>query len=396
MRIESQTGAFRYPEGLPYSSSLYVEGVRVLEAWDRGVRALDGLGYWLLRIPMWLFVSFVGAVGVAKATFIWKTPNVEGAAPVFPQATSSSDMLVGIGVVRLVQGNSWGYFIVTMVALVAALVIVWRAGRPSDGSRVTDRIRLILAIAWPFLMANLAWFGHGSEFLVLFVAMAVLLRSPLLWVLGTVGASLTHPTQAFATFVGLLVLTWAPEFRALRLRAVVGTSMGAISTVGFSIWMSAAGVPSRIDNALEVLLGSILNALRHGILGLYSGWGVWWVVVLAAFVLVGRRGKVAIIVSGIVFPVIGTMVGWDGTRNFVAVAGATGLAFIWLLVKRDQEVIDIPKPRADAIRCRVLGIIAIAFLVLPNVVILMVGDGVPRPGWMWVGLFENYLLPRFG
>jgi hypothetical protein len=333
---------------------------------------------------------------VAKATFIWKIPNVEGAAPVFPQATSSSDMLVGIGVVKLVQGSSWGYLLVTVTALVVALIIVWRAGRPNGACPVTDRIRLILAVAWPFLMANLAWLGHGSEFLVLFVAMAVLLRSPWLWVLGAVGASLTHPTQAFATFVGLLVLTWAPEFRELRLRAVVGTLVGAISAIGFSMWMAASGVPSRIDNALEVLLGSILNALRHGVLGLYSGWGVWWVVVLAAFVLVGRRGKVAIVVSAIVLPVIGTMVGWDGTRNFVAVAGATGLAFIWLLVKRDQKEIGKSRMGGDAIRSRALGVIAVAFLVMPNVVILMLGDGVPRPGWMWVGLFENYILPRFG
>lgn len=368
----------------------------MLEAWDKGVKALDGLGSWLLRIPLWLFVLLIGAVGVAKATFIWKTPNVEGAAPLFPQATSSSDMLVGIGVVKLVQGSSWGYLIVTMAALVAALVIVWRAGRTPETAVGTDRIRLILAVAWPFLMANLAWLGHGSEFLVLFIAMAVLLRSPWLWVLGTVGASLTHPTQAFASFVGLLVLTWAPEFRELRVRAVVGTVVGALSTAGFSMWMAAAGVPSRIDNALEVLFGSILNALRHGILGLYSGWGVWWIVVLAAFVMVGRRGKVAIIVSGIVLPIIGTMVGWDGTRNFVAVAGATGLAFIWFLVKRDQEVTDTSKVRSETIRCRALGVIAIAFLVLPNVVILMVGDGVPRPGWMWVGLFENFVLPGLG
>ena len=368
----------------------------MLEAWDKGVKALDGLGGWLLRIPLGLFVLLVGAVGVAKATFIWKTPNVEGAAPVFPQATSSSDMLVGIGVVKLVQGSNWGYLIVTMAALVAAAVIVWRAGRNPETADSTDRIRLILAAAWPFLMANLAWFGHGSEFLVLFVAMAVLLRNRWLWVLGTLGASLTHPTQAFASFVGLLVLTWAPEFRELRIRALVGTALGAVSTIGFSIWMASAGVPSRIDNALEVLFGSILNALRHGILGLYSGWGVWWIVVLAALVIVGRRGKVAIVVSGIVLPIIGTMVGWDGTRNFVAVAGATGLALVWLLVKRDQEDADLSEARSEAIRCRALGVIAIAFLVLPNVVILMVGDGVPRPGWMWVGLFENFVLPRLG
>jgi len=187
-----------------------------------------------------------------------------------------------------------------------------------------------------------------------------------------------------------------------RGRAVVGMIVGAISTVGFSTWMAAAGVPSRIDNALEVLFGSSLNALRHGMLGLYSGWGVWWIVVLAAFVMAGRRGKVSIIVSRIVLPIIGTMVGWDGTRNFVAVAvavavaGATGLAFIWPLVKRDQEATDTSRAHSETIRCRALGVIAIAFVVLPNVVILMVGDGVPRPGWMWVGLFENFVLPRLG
>ena len=276
----------------------------MFEVWQKGGMGLDNLGRWLLRIPLWAFVLLVGAIGVAKATFIWKTPNVEGAAPVFPQATSSSDMLVGIGVVKLVQGSSWGYLAVTAGALAAALVIVWRAGGYPNTPPATDRVRLILAVSWPFLMANLAWFGHGSEFLVLFVAMAVLMRRSSLWVVGTIGAALTHPSQAFATFVGLLILSWAPEFRELLPRAVVGTITGAVSTVGFSIWMAAAGVPSRIDNAMEVLFGSILNALRHGILGLYSGWGVWWIVVMAVFVVVSRRANFAVVISGVLLPII--------------------------------------------------------------------------------------------
>ena len=49
------------------------KGVRVLEAWDKDEKAPDGLGSWPLRIPLWLFVVLIWALGVAKATFIWKT-----------------------------------------------------------------------------------------------------------------------------------------------------------------------------------------------------------------------------------------------------------------------------------------------------------------------------------
>ena len=90
------------------------------------------------------------------------------------------------------------------------------------------------------------------------------------------------------------------------------------------------------------------------------------------------------------------MIGWDGTRNFVAVAGATGLAFVWFLVKRDHETGVASSPSRHSQDRTLLGFAFVAFLLMPNVIMLMVGDGMPRPGWMWVGLFENYVLPRFG
>ena len=351
------------------------------------------LGSWLVGLSPRVFLLTFTLLAITKIAFIWRLPNVHGAAPAFPSPRENSDLFLGILTYQVTGGNQVGYLLVGLLALVLSVLVIWLSGERATALSATGRTRFILAVSWPLFITQFTWFGHGVEFLPLGIALAVLARSRILQLLGVVIAAFAHPTQAFAAFFTLLVLTFAPEFKRYRPIASIATVVGAIVTIGFSVWIQTAGIPSRIPLAVEVLPQSILNALRHGILGLYSGWAVWWFVVLLAFVLVRGRSKIIVVITAVIFPSIATMIAWDGTRDFVAVAGAVGLALMaFVLNSSATQDEGATNEAARAPGNFALALTAIVFVVLPNVQIMMIGDGIPEPGWMWVGLFENYVL----
>ena len=355
------------------------------------------LGAWLARIPFWAFAALVLAIAAAKSTFIWRLPNVHGAAPAFPEARENSDLFLGIVSYHVVGGSNWGYLILNGAALFLACLLIWLSASREERFSATGRILLILAFSWPFVATHLAWFGHGTEFFPLGVALTILAKRRWIWIAGVLVTALAHPAQSFATFTTLALLTLAPEFRSWRVRALTGMAVGGLALVGFTLWLRAAGLPSRISLAIEAMPLSLLDPLRHGILGPYSGWGVWWIVILVAFAITAGRTRLLILVTAFIIPSLGAMLNWDGTRDFVGPAAAVGLVlFLFVFnpsspVKNDTSGDGLKKPSPEMI----LAVIALLFLFLPNIQIMMIGDGIPEPGWMWVGLFENYVLPAF-
>ena len=365
------------------------------EAFRSLVLGMSRFGSWLSKIPFWVFALSVLALSAAKATFIWRLPNVHGAAPAFPEARENSDLFLGIISYQVVGGSNWGYLILNGAALFLASLLIWLSGPSDERFTSAGRTRLILAFSWPFVATHLAWFGHGTEFFPLGIALAILARSRWIWILGIVIAALAHPAQSFAAFTTLALLTLAPEFRSWRIRAVTGMLVGGASLVGFTLWLRAAGLPSRITLAIEAMPLSLLNPLRHGILGPYSGWGVWWIVVLVAFVLATKRTRILIAITAFVIPSLGAMLNWDGTRDFVGPAAAVGLVLFVFAFNTTR--VSSPETPTGALKVPsselILATMALLFIFMPNIQIMMIGDGIPEPGWMWVGLFENYVIP---
>ena len=353
------------------------------------------LGAWLARIPFWVFAALVLAIAAAKTTFIWRLPNVHGAAPAFPEPRENSDLFLGIISYQVVGGSNWGYLILNGAALFFASLLIWLSSPKEERFSATGRTRLILAFSWPFVATHLAWFGHGTEFFPLGIALAILAQRNWVWLLGIFIAALAHPAQTFAAFTTLAVLTLASQFRAWRRRAILGMLIGGASLVGFTLWLRTAELPSRITLAIEAMPLSLLNPLRHGILGPYSGWGVWWIVVIIAFAIANRQGRIFIALAAFVIPSLGAMLNWDGTRDFVGPAAAVGLVLLLFIFNPRQPegpaVVSAgwQRPSSETI----LAVMALLFLFLPNIQIMMIGDGIPEPGWMWVGLFENYVIP---
>lgn len=343
-------------------------------------RMTGNFGAWLARIPGWFFALIALTIFLAKSILVWRLEILSGVAERFPKVDGfSSSNLVGIIIYRGTGGSPPLYAALASLALAAAVVIIWRAG---GANTVRRRTFLLLALSWPLLLADLAWLGNGFEFLALFVTLAVLTQHRALWVTGSLMAALTHPEQAFLAFASLGLLSLGQEFRSLRNRALTGAIGGAIAGVASSVWLSLSGADSRTTFFFDWLVDSLVLFFRNAALLIYSGWGVWWLLLLLVFASVTWRTRWLLVLTALAVPIAITATTIDGTRVFAGVASAVGLALIAFI--RDQSTAGAAgQGEGSQQEMALLGLTFLAFAILPNVQVVMWAE-VLSPGTSWI------------
>lgn len=362
-------------------------------------RAVARLGQWAVNVPYPLFVALAFALSVAKATFDWQGNWLSVAAREFPDPVSAvSTNFVGIALTNLSPANSSPILLgASLMALGAAVIVLARLLAGSQATTEKRRVAIVAALSWPAVLASLPWLSNGSAFLPLFVVLAVLAKSRSLIVIGLLGAALTHPEHSFAAFACLLVLTFESDFKVFRVRAFVGLGISSLIVALSAIWMASGGVPSRLPLILDSANVSLRWAVRHGILGVYSWWSVWWLVIALAFVAaVGLRRKLWLLAAAVLIPGLLTVLTADYTRVFVAVSSAVGVALAWKIFQDEESELTSQPAKQRLPEGFVLGVWIIAWLALPNLVFLYPSDGIAEPGFYPFGLVENYVLPRLG
>lgn len=347
-------------------------------------RMVSEFGTWLARIPGWLFTLIALTIFFAKSIVVWRLELLGDVAERFPVVEGfGSSNFVGIALYRAIGGSPALYAALAGLALAAAVVIIWRAG---GADQARSRTFLLLALSWPLLLADLAWLGNGFEFLALFVALAVLTQHRALWVTGALLAALTHPEQAFLAFASLGLLSLGQEFRYLRSRALAGAISAAIVGLASTVWLSLSGADSRTTFFFDWLVDSLVLFFRNAALLIYSGWGLWWLLLLVVFASVTRRTRWLLVLTALAVPAAMTATTIDGTRVFAGVASAVGLALIAFL--RDQRHADpTGKLERDQQDTAFLGITFLAFVILPNIQVIMWAE-VLSPGTSWIDLFR--------
>lgn len=133
--------------------------------------------------------------------------------------------------------------------------------------------------------------------------------------------------------------------------------------------MRANGTESRLD-AFAVNLGEALDfAVSRDLLGLYAGWGVWWIVIIGSLGLMKRRDGVITVIAAIGIPFLAMSMTLDGNRVFAGVGAATGLALLQLNFETDRKDGILSKDAAEVTRTSAwtLGIVTSATLVMPFV-----------------------------
>lgn len=357
-------------------------------------RAISRLGCWLLSLPSWQYIAGIAVLAALKTTFLWRGSFFYQEAAAFPTpVTHFSTNFIAV-VLHKLSGDyvSIIFLGVSMVALAAALIsLIYFQWQRTDNDE-DRRIIIILAFGWPAILVVLPWIGNGTAFLPLFMILALLARHRLIWVPALLLAIATHPEHAFVGLALLALLSSRPEFSGFRRRAVVGSGLSGVAVVVTVIWLAANGVAGRGGEFTSGIGFALPFALRNGLLGAYTWWGLWWLVVAFVVMTVSRRTRWYVITLAVLGPAFLTAVTADYTRVFIGVALPVGIAMLTLLVTSGstRSSDDYPGPRPGL----ALGFWFAAFLLLPNLIIMMPGDGVPLPGAYWVGLVENYVLPR--
>jgi len=338
--------------------------------WNRISDLAISFGLWLSRIPLGLFVVLSAAIVALKSPIIpvWVVGEV---AEAFPEPVGKqSNVFVGILLWRLVGGNEY-FAAVGLLAILAAVVVVWLCSSSKRMSSVDGRSQLLLALTWPPVLSGVAWFGYGTEFFPLGIAIAVLTQRKWIVAFGAVLASLSHPEIALASFTCLLVLSLAQPFGRFRLSALIGLLVSAPIWVASTAWMRANGAESRLDAFAINLREALEFAVSRDLLGLYAGWGIWWIVIIGSLGLMKRRDALITVVAAVGIPFLAMSLTLDGNRVFAGVGAATGLAVLWQIFETDEndgvrskktETAEITRTSAWT-----LGIVASATLVMPFV-----------------------------
>ena len=357
--------------------------------------ATTRLGNGLAAMPIGAFIALVAALAFLKSTFLWRGSYFYQEAEAFPApVTHFSTNFLPI-IIHRAAGDyvSLVFLSVSLLALAAAVVsLVYFLWQQTDVSE-TRRVAIVLAFSWPGVLVVLPWIGNGTAFLPIFMVLTLLARPVWIWLPALLLAIATHPEHAFVGLALLALLAIRPEFKEFRTRALVGAIVTGSVVLLTSLWLSTQGVSGRQNEFTGGIDFALPFAFRNGILGAYTWWGLWWLVVGFVLVIVGRRTRWVLLLVAILLPAVMTAFTADYTRVFVGITLPVGIALVTYLLKDRQDARGItegvlPGPGLA------LGFWFLAFLLLPNLIFMMPGDGVPTPGSYWVGLVENYVLPR--
>jgi hypothetical protein len=177
----------------------------------------------------------------------------------------------------------------------------------------------------------------------------------------------------------------------------MGSAAGLVVTVGSGIWIQASELSGRFPSLAENFVLSVRFSLRYSILGVYTWWGLWWILIFIILAMVRGRSRLVYFLAAVVVPGSFAFITDNYTRVFAGTALAIGIASLWLLLTRESRetpTSGTPSEAESRNSYLALGIWAALFFLLPNLNFMMPGEGVPVPGAYWVGLVENYLLAR--
>jgi hypothetical protein len=257
----------------------------------------------------------------------------------------------------------------TVLVLICAC---WLAVR----SQRTERSMALLIVASATASSTLLiGIGKYDVFTVLGAFILILARSLPGSFVGSLIMTSGNPEQAMVAAAGLLAVSFAPQLRDFRLRAVVALATSAVGWVAVQVWFAQNDLGSGRLHLIRVFLGESLGRFAGSPeLSLWSWFGAGWIVVLVTLVLIGRGSRWPLALGLIAIPGIASISTADGARVFAAVAlpsfVATGL---WLAANR----IAVSRFRDEAV-----GAFVVLLVILPT--------ALTGPGW-----FFSQVLGRF-
>lgn len=259
-----------------------------------------------------------------------------------------------------------------VVTLVALVVIVVMAGRNTVVSAPMALLVVAAATASSGLLISL---GKYDVFTVLGGFILALARTRTGAAVGAVIMISGNPEQAIVASLALVVLTFAADFRWLRVRAIIALLLSGAGWLCVQVWFMSNGMDSGRLYLIRVFIGESLGRFAASPeLVVWSWLGAGWFVVIAALILIGRASRWPLLMSLIALPAVASIITADGARVFAAIVLPSFVAVgLWLASKK----VDTSRYRSAAV-----GSFIILLVVTPT--------SLTGPGWLF-----NQVLGKF-
>lgn len=345
-------------------------------AWHRVSRAVDISAGWLQRVPLWIY-GLLLTVAMVFRSGMYFLPHTNLEEPDGLQGMPWSEAL----------GNAWltllklldvrerlHYEFLGLLSFVAAVaLIVWLAGRYQ---RDSSKWILILILLGP-MGAVLTGYGRHDVFLVLGAVLFVLggERRFATLIVGSVLIVAGNRLQSLSLALGLAVIVLAPQFRSWGKPTLVllGTSLAGI--LGEEVLAAESGRTTQAG----MFMGNLQNSLEYFAITapyiVYSLYGVGWLVVVTALVMLGPRSAAPVVIALIVLPLLAMATTVDGMRVGVGVSAVPFLVLSLWFLRQVRASVD------SKALTRALPVFLLIALVMPA--LNVGGGGVPAP-WIYL------------
>lgn len=288
--------------------------------------ALESLGGWFQRLGFAWSAALMLIVLVAKSGLEFESVNVRDAylpaARALPRpAGYFSASLGNLALVRLLGVDTVSAWLAlhTVLLVVAVVSCIWVVSRNPVWLPTNYAMLLVGALA---LSAGLTVSIGKYDVLTFFggvLLVSVKRRSSA--VVAAMVMALGNPEQAVVASLCLLILTLAPVAERWRRRAFLGLGVALVVWVLVQVWFLSSG---QLGNRLTVIPRWFLKSLQarwtEGAFGLWSWYGVMWLIVLVVLVAWTGRARWAAAVALVALRGLVTTVTVDGARVFALCA----------------------------------------------------------------------------
>jgi MFS family permease len=218
--------------------------------------------------------------------------------------------------------------IVGFVLLVLTIfLITFLAGRKFN--EIDARLFILLVVVGPIGLILFNRIGRNDSLMILGALIVVLGGLRFLYLLvGLLIMLLGNPEQTVVAFGILLILSFIPQLKVWRRRAITGLAIALITFVGLSMLARSVESKSRLEYLPDYLNASFYAFAANLPLSLYAGYAAFWLIAAWIFVQVRGRSRLLLVLALVVAPVSVTIITVDQTRVFV---GVTTLAVFVLL-----------------------------------------------------------------
>jgi hypothetical protein len=296
-------------------------------------------GAWIIGLPRWTLVVFIGLLGILRTGFYWYQTDwaiLRDQISIFPEAlTWQATSWGNLAIARLFGfSEPWHWYgmhaVLTLLAFLLPLFLI---------RSLSQRGFAVFLFLWalaPVWSTLLMWIGFYDVLTVIGGILIALGSRSWMIVLGAVIMSSGNPEQAILACVAYLILTITPQLRDRRRAAIVATIFAAAAYVPVRIWMTSQDALSR-DEHLRSVADGIRFIVNDWPSSIFWWYGVLWILV-ALFVLAQRGWTILAALMGLIgIPAAAVLVTHDGNRVFWMVSIVTTMAMIRYLSMKAEE-----------------------------------------------------------